>query len=171
MSLEVPRRGNQDRIGAPGLTGTSPSFARSGKEPYGKRKQTILEVNLAFKTGGGLLLKLNENPALELVGDLVPYMDVVLINNLDSTASDLIGLDGTSTISRNASTTKRNIVNLEANLRVKRIRNLMEGREELKKIRLETATIQKEKALEELKKARYETELAKLRLETYINSK
>ncbi|KAF5290730.1 hypothetical protein FQA39_LY14649 [Lamprigera yunnana] len=39
-----------------------------------KKKQTILEVNLAFKIEGEPLPKLKKNPALELVGDSAPYI-------------------------------------------------------------------------------------------------
>ncbi|KAF5269661.1 hypothetical protein FQA39_LY08584 [Lamprigera yunnana] len=69
------------------------------------------------------------------------------------------------------SSTKKNIVNTVANLRVKRIRNSIGDEELQKKFRLKTAMIEKEKAIEELKKATYETELAKLKLESYINSR
>ncbi|KAF5270293.1 hypothetical protein FQA39_LY08404 [Lamprigera yunnana] len=174
-----------------------------------KRNQTTMAVNLSLKTGGGPLPKLKEDLVLEIIGDSAPYMDVVITNDYDSTASlcnpppDMTNVESIATVGKNLQTSQEFITaprgikrhteattsaptksitaishnqnktegNTEIYLRVKRIRNLMEGDEELKEIRLETALIKKEKALEKLQKARYETKLTKLKLENYIKNK
>ncbi|KAF5283886.1 hypothetical protein FQA39_LY04706 [Lamprigera yunnana] len=114
-----------------------------------KRKQTTIAVNLSVKTGGRRLPKLKEDPVLETIGASAPYFDVVTTNDFDSIAS-LCNLppDMTNTItaiSHNQNKAKE-YLNTESKLRVKRIRNLMEGDEELKRIRLKTALLEKEKA-------------------------
>ncbi|KAF5275655.1 hypothetical protein FQA39_LY06767 [Lamprigera yunnana] len=59
-----------------------------------------------------------------------------------------------STISRNASTTKTNIVNTGANLRVKQIRNSMEGDKELKKKSIEDSNDRERENIRRTEKSR-----------------